>query len=236
MNLSRENIAKKNLFITPEDILIKGEINREIDKGKTETIMGYLKDMQEKGWINLFLVTGLHDEKGKEMLEENGLYEFFRKENCFYVTKSYIHSKEEIDKQRHLQNLEQDPDFVDEYFKQKILMDLFEKGSINRNNTILIGHDVWFDGFYSMRFSKVDFILIEKSLSDRNRPIPEKIQGLNYMDFSQADLKKLILGKFPEADLRYLENYSFNTLKEQLFKKGELNKIIKLKEDKENKT
>ena len=184
MNLTRENVSKKNIFITPEDILIRGAVNPEIDKEKTETIMGYLKEMQDKKWINLFLVTGLHEEKAKKILEENNIYKFFKKENCFYVTKDYIHSKEEIDKQRHLQSLDEDPDFVDEYFKQKILMDFFEKGTLNKDETVLISHDIWFDGFYSMRFSKVDFILIEKSLSDRNRPIPEKIQGLNYMEFS----------------------------------------------------
>lgn len=233
MNLTKENVAKKNIFITPEDILIKGDINTEIDKGKTETIMNYLKGMQENDWINLFLVTGLHEKKAKKSLDESGLYDFFKKENCFYVTEDYIGGKEEIDKQRHLQSLEQDPFFVDEYFKQKILMDFFEKGTLNKKETVLIGHDIWFDGFYSMRFSKVDFVIIEKALSDRNRPMPEKIQGLNYLDFTQADLKKLILGKFPQADLRYLESYTFNILKEQLFPKGELNKIIKIKKDKE---
>ena len=235
MNLTKENVAKKNLFISPEDILIKGVVNKEIDKEKTNVIMNYLKGMQENGLINLYMITGFHEEKAKKLIEENNLYEFFKKENSFYVTKDYIHGKEEIDKQRHLQSLEQDPYFVDEYFKQKILIDFFEKGTLKKEETVLVGHDIWFDGFYSMRFSKVDFMLIEKSLSDRNRPIPEKIQGLNYMDFSQADLKKLILGKFPQADLRYLETYTFAVLKEQLFPKGELNKIIKLKKDKENK-
>ena len=231
MNLTKENVSKKNIFITLEDILIKGEVNQEIDKQKTDSVMSYLSGMQENEWITLFLVTGLHEEKAKKLLGENGLYEFFNKENCFYVTKDYIHSKEEIDRQRHLQSLEQDPYFVDEYFKQKILMDFFEKETLKKEETVLIGHDIWFDGFYSMRFSKVDFVLVEKSLSDRNKLIPERIQGLTYIDFSQADLKKLILGKFPQADLRYLETYTFNILKEQLFQKGAIDKIIKVKKD-----
>lgn len=45
MNLTRENVSKKNIFVTLEDILIKGKVNEKIDAEKTETIMGYLKEM-----------------------------------------------------------------------------------------------------------------------------------------------------------------------------------------------
>ncbi len=96
-------------------------------------------------------------------------------------------------------------------------------------NSVLFGHDLCFDGFYTARFSKVDFVLVKEALSDRDNPIPEKINGLNYISITDADLKNVMLWTFPKADLRYLENYTFNKLKQELIPKENITTILSAK-------
>ncbi|HZX20083.1 MAG TPA: hypothetical protein VFF13_03655 [archaeon] len=229
MKLDEKNIVKKNIFFVPNDILIMGAVNDSISKKKTSKLLGFLKGLQEKKLVELFLIFGLHDERAKQKIKENSFKDFFKKENIFVVTDEYINSKEEIDKARHLEQLEMDPNFLDEYFKQHVLMNLFKEGKVSKENSVLIAHDVFFDGFYSMRFSNADFVLVKESLSDRNNPLPAQISGLNYIDLSEADFKRILMWKFPTPDLRFLETYVFNKLKEELLTKENMNQIFKIK-------
>jgi len=106
-------------------------------------------------------------------------------------------------------------------------MDLIAEGKISRDETVLICHDIWFDAFYTTRFSGVDFVIVRNSLSERNRLMAAEIKGINYVKLKETDFTKLILGKFPKADIRFLENYIFNKLKLELFEGTKIDSLVK---------
>ena len=227
MAITDKNARKKKLFFVLADVLIPGPANPKLSRAKVKKLLSFLKKLQDKGIVELFLVTGFSGEKAKPLIEKSGLEKFFKKENIFFVTKKYIDSKEEIDRQRHLASLGSDQNFVDEFFKQSLLMDFFESGKILADETMLIGHDILVDAFYSARFSKVDFVLVRESLSERNKPMPAEIKGLNYVKLNESDFRKLIQGKFPANDTRFLENYVLNKMKLELFRSTEIEHLVK---------
>ncbi len=232
MKISAQGIAKKHLFFCLTDVLISGSINQKVSRAKVGKALSFLKGLEEKGLVELFLFSGRAEEKMRAKISENGLEKFFEPKRIFFITKEYIDSKEQVDKERHLANLDADHDFADEFFKQHLLKTMLEEGKIERGKTVVIGHDIWFDAFYTMRFAQVDFVLVESALSERNRSMPARIQGLNYAEVTESDMKRLVLGKYPKPDLRFLENYIFNRLKLELFQGGELDKITRLAQEK----
>ncbi|MCR4368584.1 MAG: hypothetical protein NUV67_01620 [archaeon] len=227
MKLDEKNAVKRNLFFVHDDVLAPGLINPKVDAKKIASAMEFLSGLEKKGVVSLRLFLGFEEKKAKEKLSKSPAAKHFKKENIHFVTKEYLNSLEEMDRERRLANLESDPDFVDEFFKQRAMDDLFAQGAATREDSALICHDIWFDAFYSTRFSGVDFFIVKESLSERNRPLPEKINGLNYISFAEEDLKKIILGKFPRQDVRFLETYVFNKLKLELFDGTKLDGLVK---------
>jgi len=227
MGLNERTIIRKNILFSLSDVLVFGSVNKKLSKLKASKLFKFLKPLEKNGLISLYLIVGQDEKKAIKKIKEYGIEKFFKKENMFFVTKEYIKEKEEIDRERHLANLDKDADFVDEFFKQRVLMDLIAEGKITREDSALICHDIWFDAFYCMRFSGVDFFIVESSLSERNQPLPEKISGLNYIKLGEADIKKILTDKFPRQDLRFLESYIFNKLKLELFEGTKIDSLVK---------
>ncbi|MCR4335384.1 MAG: hypothetical protein NUV57_02495 [archaeon] len=227
MNLNERTIVRKNLFFSLPDVLVSGIVNPKLSKLKVSKLFSFLKPLEEQGLISLYLIVGQDEKTAVKKINEFGIDKFFRKENMFFVTPGYIKEKEEIDRERHLANLDKDAGFVDEFFKQRVLMDLVAEGKITREDSALICHDIWFDGFYCMRFSGVDFFIVNESISERNNPLPEKITGLNYVKLNDSDFKKILADKFPRSDLRFLETYIFNKLKLELFEGTKIDSLVK---------
>ena len=227
MKLLKNNVVKKNFFFCLDDILLFKEGNKKVTEKEVIDLLSFMQGLEKEGFVELFLLAGLQEEKAEEKIKNHSLDQFFKKENIFHVNKEYVESKEELDKERHLAQLEKDPFFDDKFFKQTVLMNLLKENKITNENTALICHDIWFDAFYSIKFSGVDFFLVEKNLSERNHLIPEKINGLNYIDFKESDFKKIILGKFPKQDILFLETYIFNKLKLELFEGTKIDSLVK---------
>ena len=227
MSLNERTIIRKNLFFSLSDVLVAGIVNPKLSKLKISKLFSFLAPLEKDGLISLYLLAGQDEKAVIKKIQEFGIDKFFKKENMFFVIGDYLKEKEEIDRERHLANLEKDPDFVDEFFKQRILMDLIAEGKITRENSALICHDIWFDGFYCMRFSGIDFFILNESISERNNPIPEKIAGLNYIKLNDFDFKKILADKFPKPDLRFLETYIFNKLKLELFEGTKIDSLVK---------
>tara|TARA_Y100000310_G_C20703935_1_gene832862 strand:+ start:852 stop:1562 length:711 start_codon:yes stop_codon:yes gene_type:complete len=227
MNLNERTIIKNNIFFSLPDVLISGPVNKNLSKLKISKLFKFLKPLENDGLISLYLLVGQDEKKVIKKIKEHGIDKFFKKENMFFVTQEYIKEKEEIDRERHLANLDKDPDFVDEFFKQRMLMDFVAEGKITRENSALICHDIWFDGFYCMRFSGADFFIVNESVSERNQELPENIAGLNYVKLNDADFKKILTDKFPRPDLRFLETYIFNKLKLELFEGTKIDSLVK---------
>ncbi len=225
MKISAGNVKKKIFFFSLEGVLMPGNTGQRISLRKAASLLSFMASLEKQGLIQIFLVVGLQEEKAREKISASGTAKFFSPERIFFVTKEYIDSKGEIDRARHVASLESDPWFADEFFKQHILMQLIASGKILREETVLVGHDLWFDAFYTSRFSGVDFALIKESLSERNSPVSEKIQWLNCVRLSRKDFEKIILGKSGQNNVKLLEARVFEAMGKELLKGVDLSGI-----------
>ncbi len=239
MKISAKGAKIRRIFFILDDVLVPGPVNPSLSGEKVNALLAFLFGLQERGIVQLYILAGNTREKAEEKISKAGLGKFFRPENIFFVTLDYINSKEEFDRARHLASLEKDPDFVDEFFKQKILTDLVTSGQIMREESVLVGHDLWLDAFYTSRFSGLNFVLVQESLSERHVPIKEKIRWLNTIELSEPDFRKIILGKMPQQGLKLLESRIFNRMKKELFSQtdfsGLAGKIIERRKSETNK-
>lgn len=226
-SIKEGQIKKKVVFLGLEDVIASGEVDARVNTPEIEKILSNLRELDNKKLINLYLVSGLQEKKALEIVSELKLGEFFRKENMLFATQKYINSKKEMDRKRYLVQLGEDPEFKDEYFKQEAIKKTLDRGKIQREDAILIGHDIWTDGFYTMRFSRIDFALMKESLSERHKLRKGKIKGLTYIRREWADFRKLLMGKFPKPDYRFLNKYTFEYLRGHLFAGTKIEPLIK---------
>ncbi len=225
--LPEKQLKKKIIFLGLENILTAGEVCKKVDRKAVEEILNNLQELEKEGLIKLILITGLQKEKALEKISKSDLGRFFKKENIYCVTREHINSKAEIDRKRHLFQLDKDPWFNDRFFKQHVIKKFIEKG-LPKEEMLLIGHDIWTDAFYTARFSGIDFALVKEALSERGNKSKKIIKGLLYIKRDWKDLRKLLFGKFKRPDCRLLESYIYSELKQQLF--GDLEgKIIQAK-------
>lgn len=220
------NLKKKAILFALEDVLIPGNVDKKVSREKVEQILGNLSDMEEKGLVRLFLITGLDKKVAVKKIQKYGLKKYFKKENIFYVTKEYISQKDKIDKKRYFDSLKEDPEFNDDYFKQYIINKIIDEGRIPKEEMLFVGHDLITDGFYTIRFSGIDFALLKESLSERNEKAKHKIKGLVYIKREWKDVRKALYAKLPEPDYRILDNHVFEQMKQRLFEGTELQPFI----------
>jgi hypothetical protein len=211
MNKEKE-ITKKNIFFSFENVLLP---NNTQSKRAIE-VLDFLSEFSNKNKIKIYLITGLSKEKAKQKIDSLGLKKYFDDNSIFYANDDYINSKSEEDKTRHVQNLEKNPEFVDHYLKQHVLLLLIKKGEIKKQDSILIGNDILFDGFYTARFSGIDFALVKELLTNRGEPTNTKPNGINYISLTTSDFEKIIYGQLPKQNIQELEKTVFDDLSKQL--------------------
>ncbi|MBU0636381.1 hypothetical protein KKE06_05130 [Candidatus Micrarchaeota archaeon] len=227
VGLNTEKLVKTAVILGLEDVLVSGKIDPSIDSKSVQTILENLQKVEKKvKGFHFFLVTGYTKEKVIPLLEKAGLKDFFDEKHLFFVTKEYIDSKEEVDRKLHETELEKDPFFKDEYFKQVTVDKISEELNIPKQKMILIGHDLWFTGFYTMRFSKIDFALIRSALSNRGKPQQEIIKGLTYFNRTWVDFRKLLTGSFPVSNNAFLDRYIQEFLKKELLGEKGINSLV----------
>ncbi|MFH1225347.1 MAG: hypothetical protein V1676_06120 [Candidatus Diapherotrites archaeon] len=209
-------LCKKTLiFLCMEDVLTPGRVSEKVDVREVKKILQNLHALEGKGTLALVLLSGSPEEKTKKTLKEHGFAEFFKPENVFAVAKGYLDSKSEADRLLYEKNIAKDPQFKDEYFKQHVIMEFIRRGEVPKERMLLLGHDLLTDGFYTLRFSGIDFALLEDAHSERHAKKDAKIKGLVYFRRTWGGVRKLI-SYFPEHDYSGLEKFIFEELREHL--------------------
>lgn len=212
-----QNLKKKILVFDLEDILISGQIAKNIDKKKVFDVLEKLSALEKNvPAFRLFLVSGYSKKEGMKKLAENNLLRFFKPGHVFFPEKGYLNSMAEVDKARYSQRLAKDPLFQDEYFKQVVLEKISKDFQFEKSRMVFIGHDLLTEAFYSQRFSKVDVALVKEALSLRHQKTKNLVKGLIYLNFSWADFKKLLLGKKPAPDYSFLKRFIENYLQREI--------------------
>jgi hypothetical protein len=191
------------------------------EKDDASVVNRWLSDLKKYSnshpGIEIFLVTGHTEAHLRTLLEGTGIDSFFSKENVWAVNESYLSSRNPVDRERYEEHCKEDPMYRDEYFRQVKIIDMLLKRGLTADQVLLVGHDYWFDGFYTRRFSRVDIAFVEGPLSSRGKPIPERLQGLWYISRSFKDIQKIIEGKVPAPNYNFLDAFINITLSEQLF-------------------
>ncbi len=223
MAVQKQEIRKKSIFFKLGSLLPPDASSALPDAAsahakKLASAFSGLKKLEKNGSLGLYLVAGQEREKAMGKISPFGLGGIFAPERMLFVTKEYLLAKEEIDRERHIAHLEADPQFVDEYFTQQAILGLMGSGKVIKEQAVLVGNDLWFDGFYTMRFSGIDFVLVRERLTERNAPIAQRLEGLNYISFSGQDMGKVAAWDFAQNNLRMLQNYIMDKLSRELLK------------------
>ncbi|OQA30786.1 MAG: hypothetical protein BWY55_00770 [archaeon ADurb.Bin336] len=182
-----------------------------------ENLGPFLKDLTlfcKESNIELFLVSGFYEGVAKKKFFDSEFNSFFEEDQFVFVDDGYIESKKEEDKNLHLDNLEKDPEFHDSFFKQVLIQKILKEKNLVESDALLLCNDVWVDGYYTTRFSKIDFALFKNNLTDRGSRVG-LINGLVYFDLDFSSVKKL-LTSFPNADFSSLDKYVFEVMKSVL--------------------
>jgi len=185
------------------------------DEKRAKKFVSELSSFCKKNNTELYLVSGFHEPVAHAKFNASFLHSIFDEKHFLHVDENYILSKGEADEKLHRGNLEKDPQFNDSYFKQ-VAMErvLASSAGATPLDALLLSEDLWVDGYYTKRFSKVDFALFEENLRDRGKKT-ERLSGLAYfnLDFSSV---KVLLENFPSTDMRLLEKHVFDIMKAAL--------------------
>lgn len=206
-------LMKKVCFIELEGVLSSfGSYvpNERRLKNLLDDLIPYCK----KKKVELFIISGHHETIAQKKLLEAELHTYFDKGHFLFVDEEYISSKAEVDQKLHRDGLEKDPHFIDSYFKQVAIQKILAQKKIPQKDALLFGDDLWVDGYYTMRFSKIDFALFEENLLDRGKQI-QLVSGLAYFKL-EFDSVKLLIEKFPKVDNSALDKYVFEAMKKVL--------------------
>ena len=220
---------KKAVFIEMEGLLTP--FNDYVpDSEKVNDFVKQLSSYCKDKKIALYLISGYHGEFAKQKFEESVLEKYFSKSQFIYVHDEYINDKADADRELHKQKLEKDPGFNDSYFKQVEIKKFLEKESLAKDELLLLSDDVWVDGFYTMKFSGVDFAICEENITERGNPT-ERIPGLAYfsLDFESV---KVLIEDFPEVDTSLLEKFVFKKMSEVLMQDVDFSELAKKAADK----
>jgi hypothetical protein len=184
------------------------------NKEKVNSFLKELVSFSKKNKIELFLVSGHHEKIAKPILHKNEFTNFFDEKHFLCVDESYINKKESTDKELHENNLKKDPNFLDNYFKQVVIQQILKEKDLNERDALLLGDDIWTDGYYTTRFSKIDFAIFEDNVNDRGKRV-DRINGLTYFNLDFSSVKQL-LESFPKVDYSALDKYVFEVMKKVL--------------------
>lgn len=236
-------LVKTNIVFLLEGVLLPEPTEAKADASHVKKWLTALNTLAKKHPIQTYVVSGYTETVAKDKLKEAGLNSFFPNDHVFGVNEKYLAARDPVDRERYEQKCNGDPLCRDEYFRQVKMQELIDKQG-NPSSFVLVGHDYWFDGFYTRRFSKVDIAFVETALSSRGKEIPEKIDGLWYVSRSFTDLKKIMEGKAKAPNYNPLDTWVNITLSEELFggkglptlkrvviqrkKDGQLGNIVKL--------
>jgi hypothetical protein len=206
---------KEVIFFGLEDTLVPGSIDPDVDLEEVKLI---LDKLETERWSQAVILTGLREEDAWAKIEKHGLTDhgLIKKEDVFAVNQKYIDSKAEEDRERYLEQVEKDPGFKDEYFKQVMINRYSQEKGIPKGDMVLVGHDLWFDGFYTMRFSQIDFALIKSANSERGEKSDKFVEGLIYIERNWPEINDLVKRMKGQPDLTQLNKYIFDYLKQQM--------------------
>ena len=220
---------KKVCFVEMEGVILS-HMDYRANERRVKSFVEDLSSFCREHKIELFLVTGFHEPVADAKLESSFLRDFFDGAHFLHVDDAYIAAKGEQDEKIHRVSLEKDPEFNDSYFKQVVMQQVLEKRHLFPKDALLLSEDIWVDGYYTTRFSKVDFALFEENLLDRGKKA-ERISGLAYFNLDFSSVRRL-LENFPEISHAGLDKYVYESMKKVLLGDTNMGALVKAAQEK----
>lgn len=201
---------KRVCFVVLEGLLVDYK-SYVADDSKVKDFMKNLHSFCKESNIEVYLVSGHHESVAKQKMMEKEFHKFVDSNHFVFVDELYIESKGYEDKKIHRDNLKKDVEFNDSFFKQVLIQRVLKEKDLNEKDALLLCNDIWVDGYYTTRFSKIDFALFENNLTDRGNKV-ERVNGLAYFNFDFDSVKQLLID-FPCVNFISLDKYVFEVMK-----------------------
>lgn len=221
-------IAKKVIFVALENVLIPGEAVKDISPANVESFLVELSAFAKSANARVFLLS-VHDKTWAENLVREKKWEnFFPTSTIFGITEAYLDSMQPVDRARFETKRKENPESVDEYYRQVAMQEIISTHHFSPEECVLIGQDYWFDGFYTRRYALVDILFIESALTSRGKPIPEKISGLWYAPLDFKSVQSFFRSDASAPNYKPLDTWASVTLTEELLGAQKFNMIKRL--------
>ncbi len=221
------SLKKTVLVLLLEDILFPGTVNSAVDAVRVQQFLKSLqKYAKSHSGFRYFGVSALKLGVVEKKLKEFGLDDFFSEDadpsfapgkNVLAVNEAFIRQMTPEDRTIYEHKCVSDAECKDEYARQVQLLQLMEKLHVSPENVLFVGHDYWFDGFYTRRFSKVDVAFIESALTSKGHLATERIEGLWHIGLNWEELLPLLEGNAPVIDYKRLDEFVVTTISKELF-------------------
>lgn len=225
---SSKDIAKKVVFVALENVLIPGEAVQDISPTKVESFLVELTAFAKSANARVFLLS-VHDKTWAENLVREKKWEnFFPPSSIFGITSAYLDSMQPVDRVRFESKRKDNPESVDEYYRQVAMQEIISTNHFSPEECVLIGQDYWFDGFYTRRYAMVDILFIENTLTSRGKPVAEKISGLWYAPLAFDSIQPFFRQGVASPNYKPLDTWASVTLTEELLGAQKFNMIKRL--------
>ena len=212
------SLKKTVLVVLLEDILFPGSVNPAVDPARVQK---FLKSMQKYAQSHVgfsyYGVSALKLGVCEEKVKAFGLDAFFSEKNILAVNDAFIQQLSEMDRDIYEKKCAADAECKDEYARQVQLQELMAREKISPEQVLFVGHDYWFDGFYTRRFSKVNVAFVESALSNKGHLATERVEGLWHVALDWDDVSPLLEGKAPALDYKRLDEFVVTTISKELF-------------------
>ncbi len=216
---------KKIIVFSLENVLVSGKAVEHVDLSQSKRLVKSVSAFAQKRNISVYVISAHTQKIAENKLNESGLRSFFSPDHVVGVHAHYIESMQPIDRERYEAKCKDDETCTDEYFRQVALQEIIQKEGVSPAQIVLVGHDLWFDGFYTRRYSNVDVFFVEKNLRSRGHPISEKVEGIWQGTLSFSTIKKIAEGKMPAPNYTPLDTWASVTLTQELFGSQGFNSI-----------
>ncbi len=207
---------KKVVFFPLENVLIPGAIFEDVDVLASARFLKSFFKFASKKDIHAYIISSRDETWAREQVVKQKWGDFFPEERVWGVNSSYLNKMEPLDRARFDSKQKDNPACTDEYYRQVAMLDIMKKNHYNGNACVLIGHDFWFDGFYTRRYALVDVVFIESSLTIRGKPSSQKVSGLWYSQLSLKPIQKILEGRVESPNYKPLDTWASVTLTEEL--------------------
>lgn len=206
---------KKAVFFSMENILTPGPLSQSDSIAPAKRLLEGLTDLAGQG-LEFHLLTGLLADDAASDIRRQGLDAFFDPSRIHWPDEAYLATKTDVEKRMNETRRENNPRFVDDYFKQVAIQKVLAERRFEPAHIVLVGHDLLTHGYYSTLFSQAPVVFVKSLFSFNDAPLERLVPGLAFSSLEPADLRPYLNGKKDASDPRVIKAVATERLRKEL--------------------